>query len=53
MRIFSTEMRSLMPASDYAGAAGDDFILMDDNVPPHRARVVQQYLEQKSIVHME
>jgi transposase len=37
----------------YAGAIGDDFILMDDNAPPHRARIVQQYLEQETIVRME
>ena len=37
----------------YAGAIGDDFILMDDNAPPHRARMVQQYLEQETIVRME
>jgi hypothetical protein len=24
----------------YAGANGDDFILMDDNATPHRARIV-------------
>ena len=30
-----------------AGAIGDDFILMDDNARPHRARVVTDYLEIK------
>ena len=29
----------------YAAAVGDQFILMDDNARPHRARVVQGYLE--------
>ena len=28
-------------------------MLMGDNVPPHHARIVQQYLEQESIVRME
>jgi hypothetical protein len=26
---------------------------MDDNVPPHRARIVQQHLEHESIIHIE
>ncbi|GBN92178.1 hypothetical protein AVEN_271006-2-1, partial [Araneus ventricosus] len=29
----------------YAGAIGSDFILMDDNARPHRAVVVEDYLE--------
>ena len=29
----------------YAGAVGQDFILMDDNARPHRALVVTEYLE--------
>ncbi|GBM41188.1 hypothetical protein AVEN_35759-1 [Araneus ventricosus] len=29
----------------YAGAIGNDFILMDDNARPHRAVVVEDYLE--------
>jgi hypothetical protein len=37
----------------YAGAVGDQFILMDDNVSPHRARVVQDYLERESIERMD
>ena len=37
----------------YAGAIGDDFILMDDNAPPHHTRIVQQYLERESIFCME
>ena len=28
-------------------------ILMDDNARPHRARVVEEYLQQKNIVHMD
>ena len=31
----------------FAGAIGDDFILMDDNARPHRSRLVNQYLEQE------
>jgi hypothetical protein len=29
----------------YAGAVGDQFILMEDNAHPLRARVVQDYLD--------
>ena len=37
----------------YAGAVGENFILMDDNAPAHRAGITDQYLEQATIVHME
>lgn len=37
----------------YAGAVGSDFLLMDDNAPPHRARIVTEYLEQECIERME
>ena len=37
----------------FAGAIGDDFILMDDNARPHRAMVVSQYLERETIVRMD
>jgi hypothetical protein len=37
----------------YAGAVGDQFILMDDNARPHRARVVQDFLEMESIERMD
>ena len=37
----------------YAGACGPDFIIMDDNARPHRARVVYQYLEQEGIERMD
>ena len=36
----------------YAGALGLDFILMDDNAQPHRARVVTDYLGQEEITRM-
>ena len=29
----------------FAEAVGDNFVLMDDNARPHRARVVNDYLE--------
>ena len=37
----------------YAGAVGPEFILMNDNARPHRARVVEQYLQQETIVRMD
>ena len=37
----------------YAGAEGENFILMDDNACAHRARITDQYLEQATIVRME
>ena len=32
----------------YAGASGDDFILMDYNAGPHRGRVADDYLQPES-----
>ena len=37
----------------YAGAVGENFILMGDNARAHRARITDQYLEQATIVRME
>jgi hypothetical protein len=37
----------------YAGAVGPEFILMDDKARPHKARVVEQYLQQETIVCMD
>ena len=37
----------------YAGAVGENFILMDDNACAHRARITNQYLEQATVVRME
>ena len=37
----------------YAGAVGENFILMDDNARAHRARITDQYLEQATIVRLE
>ena len=37
----------------YAGAVGENFILMHDNAHAHRARITDQYLEQATIVRME
>ncbi len=37
----------------FAGALGQDFVLMHDNARPHTARVIQVYLEQKGIDVME
>ena len=36
----------------YAGAVGQDFVLVDDNARPHRARVVTEYLEREGIDRM-
>ena len=37
----------------YAGAVGENVILMDDNARAHRAHITDQYLEQATIVRME
>jgi hypothetical protein len=37
----------------YPGAIGDDFILMDDNARPHRARIVNEYIQQETIERMD
>ncbi|GBM35827.1 Transposable element Tc3 transposase [Araneus ventricosus] len=37
----------------YAGAIGDDFLLQDDNARLHRARIVDDYLQQETIQRME
>ncbi|GFU85363.1 transposable element Tcb2 transposase [Trichonephila clavipes] len=36
----------------YAAAIGNDFILMDDNARPHRARIVEEYLEDHGLERM-
>ncbi|GBN62770.1 hypothetical protein AVEN_104874-1 [Araneus ventricosus] len=36
----------------YAGAVGDSFILQDDNARPYRARLVENYLREESIVYI-
>ncbi|GBN10864.1 hypothetical protein AVEN_81795-1 [Araneus ventricosus] len=37
----------------FAGAIGNDFSLMDDNARPHRAVVVENYLEGHGLKRME
>ncbi|GFY12089.1 transposable element Tcb2 transposase [Trichonephila clavipes] len=37
----------------YTAAIGNDFILMDDNARPHRARIVEEYLENHGLERME
>jgi len=37
----------------FAGAIGNNFILMDDNARPHRARLVNEYLQQETIERMD
>ncbi|GFX81785.1 transposable element Tcb2 transposase [Trichonephila clavipes] len=37
----------------YAAAIGNDFILMDDNARPRRARIVEEYLEDHGLERME
>ncbi|GFU94612.1 transposable element Tcb2 transposase [Trichonephila clavipes] len=39
--------------SPYAAAIGNDFIQMDDNARPHRARIVEEYLEDHGLERME
>ena len=36
-----------------AGAIGDDFILMDDDARPHRARIGNEYLQREAIEGMD
>jgi len=36
----------------YADAVGEDFILMDGNAPPHRARIITDYIEREILLHM-
>ena len=33
----------------FAGAVGENFVLMDDDARPHRARVVDDYLQDEGI----
>ena len=40
-------------ARRYAGTIGPQFVLMDDNARPHRARVVEEYLQQETTVRMD
>ena len=37
----------------YAGAVGQDFILMDDNATAHRSRIVTAFLDQQGIERMD
>ncbi|GFS47027.1 transposable element Tc3 transposase [Trichonephila clavipes] len=37
----------------FRGAIGQDFIFMDDNVKPHRANLVEVFLEEESIFWVE
>lgn len=37
----------------YTGAFDAEFILMDDNVRPHRTRLVDEYLEDEGLKRME
>ena len=37
----------------YAEAIGDAFLLQDDNARPHRTRILDDYLQQETIMHME
>ena len=37
----------------YAGAIGDDFILMDGNATPHRTRIANEYLQEKTFECMD
>ncbi|GFX91256.1 DDE_3 domain-containing protein [Trichonephila clavipes] len=37
----------------YAGAIGDSFLLQDDNVRPHRSRIMDAYFDQETIQRMQ
>ncbi|KFM57308.1 Transposable element Tcb1 transposase, partial [Stegodyphus mimosarum] len=37
----------------YAGAIGDAFLLQDDNAKPHLASIVDDYLQQETIMRIE
>ena len=37
----------------YAGAIGDAFLLQDDNARPHRAHIVDDYLQQETIMFIK
>ena len=37
----------------HAAAIGDAFLLQDHNARPHRARIVDDYLQQETIMLME
>jgi hypothetical protein len=37
----------------FTGAISAEFVLMDDNTRPHRAKIVNQYLEAETIERME
>ncbi|GFW37154.1 transposable element Tcb2 transposase [Trichonephila clavipes] len=37
----------------YAAVIGNDFIMMDDNARPHRARIVEEYLKDHGLERME
>jgi len=43
---------SLMPFIDNALPAGDNFMLLHDNCPIHKSRIVQQWLQTKNNVHV-
>ncbi|GFY32259.1 transposable element Tcb2 transposase [Trichonephila clavipes] len=46
-------MRSLIHMSAHMLLLGNDFILMDDNARPHRARIVEEYLVDHGLERME
>ena len=37
----------------YASAVGPSFVLMDNNARPHRAVIVDDFLESEGIAHIE
>ena len=40
---------SNLPVKPYAGAVGENFIVMDDNARPHRESAIERYLERETI----
>ena len=50
---YATGMISWRSTSYSTVVQSGQVIIMDDNARPHRARVVEEYLQQKNIVHMD
>ncbi|GFV41005.1 transposable element Tcb1 transposase [Trichonephila clavipes] len=54
LMLLPIQMISILDAyvRPYTGAINDAFVLQDDNVKPHRARIVNAYIEQETTQRM-